>query len=318
MKKLFFLPAIVAFIFSASVCEVAGAHSADTSAGPRDTYIPGKKKSGYSNKNTWSPSEPSGNTYVPEEGIIMEETPEVTVGEVASPSSLDNLQWPQYENWDKATIQGKLKMQGLPLSPSLKIFMQKDSLIDVSVRAPLVGEAARILLTRDSVLLVNNLKKVFTREALPSYSRLTGGFGISDIQNLLLARLFVVGYDWNYIEAPNYLDVFDNAGTGFILAPKDWVKLPEINYGFTTDTLFRPLMMMALPANNPDVELDALFNYHGADYDITLDFKDPGRLGNIQATLELKKPSFAGEAPKDKDLGKKYRQVSLNEFLRSF
>lgn len=276
-------------------------------AGERDTYVKGKNS-----LNTWSPQKQKElpKVYVDEEDIQSNTfNSELT----AEP---EELSLPAYQPWESVALQGKLKMDGLPLSPSVKIFMAKDSLIDISIRAPFVGEAGRLQMTRDSVLVVNNMKKVYVKEPLVSYSRDMEGMGIGDVQNLLLRRLFLSGLDWNTEVSADMLDIIDDAEGGFLIVPSEGNGLPYMKYGFGAAPDFTPLNVMLLPGDRPDTEIDVNYTSKGDGYDVTFIYRD-SRMA-LSATLELKAPEYGGEAPKAQDLGKKYRQVSLPEFLRSF
>ena len=66
-----------------------------------------------------------------------------------------------YMPWQSAEFSGKLKTDKLPVSPNVKIYMVRDSLLQISVRAPLLGEVGRLNLTHDEVLVVNKMKKIY-------------------------------------------------------------------------------------------------------------------------------------------------------------
>lgn len=216
--------------------------------------------------------------------------------------------------WQSVSIQGKLKMQGLPLSPSLKIFMLRDSLIDLSVRAPFVGEAARILLTPDSVTAVNKMQKTYIKEGITDFLKYYPG-GLSDLQDLLMARIFIPGYDLSETLIEDLVDIYPEDGQ-FNLVPKDIAEIEGIKYGFVVDEYFNPLTLVVLPQSRPDIEIDAFYRYNLKGYDIQLVYQEGDRAKEL--TLELKEPEYEAETPKELEIGKKFRRLSLSEFLRSF
>ena len=223
------------------------------------------------------------------------------------------LQLPEYLPWQVATVQGKLKMQGLPLSPSLNIFLEKDSLSIISVRAPFVGDVAKIEIDRDSVLAVNKMNKTYVSEDISSLLRYYPG-GISDIQDLLLARFFLPGFNISENNVEDLVDVFYEDGQ-FNVVPKGEAEIEGLKYGFVVDRSFSPLMLVILPEQT-DMEISVLYGYRLNGYDIRLNYKDKGR--DLEAVLELKLPEFTGEAPKKLVLDKKYRRLGLEDFVRSF
>jgi len=90
------------------------------------------------------------------------------------------------------------------------IRIQKDSLIQISVRPGFGIEAFRIGLQKDSIIIINRLKK---EVLISSYSYLTNQYGIKldfdDIQNILLARYFNVEGKYNgkvnFVRKENYI-----------------------------------------------------------------------------------------------------------------
>lgn len=95
-----------------------------------------------------------------------------------------------YPEWETAELSGKLKLKGLPLSPSIKIYMKRGSDLILSARAPLIGEAVRVELDRDSLLIVNKLNNTYCLESADKlqevYPSLCG-----EIQSLLLGRVVI-------------------------------------------------------------------------------------------------------------------------------
>ena len=229
-------------------------------------------------------------------------------------SSFYELQYPDYVDWDKVSLQGKLKMEGLPLSPTVKVFMQKDSLISMSIRAPFIGEAARIDITPDVITAVNKMNKTYVQENIEEFLKYYPG-DISDLQDLLLARFFLPGYNVSEITLDDLIDIYyeDNQ---YNVIPKGEAEIDGIKYGFVVDSLFNPLMLIVLPEENPDIELTALYDYKSRGYDLILNYQEGERI--IAMDIEFKEPEWKGDIPKDIDLDKKYRKLSFGEFINSF
>lgn len=220
---------------------------------------------------------------------------------------------PQYQPWDKVTMQGKFKMKGLPVSPGVKIFMQKDKEVNIALRVTLLGEVGRMILTPQSVTVVNKMNKTYVKEDIASFLKYYPG-GFVDIQNLLLARFFLPGVDMANDNVEELVEVYyDN--NQYNVVPVGAAVIEGIKYGFVVDSMFRPLILMVMPENRPDIQIAAFYKYNLQGYDIQFSMED----GNTtrDATLELEEPKYGGERPKDIDLSK-YRKVSVNEFMRSF
>lgn len=221
---------------------------------------------------------------------------------------------PENYPWESVKIDGKLKMQGLPLSPSLKIFMIKDSLIDISIRAPFVGEAGRILVTTDSVTAVNKMNKTYVNEGISDAFRFYPG-GLSDIQDLLLARFFLPGFELTEDNINNLVDIyFDNEQ--FTVIPKGDAEIEGINYGYIVDGDFNPLALMILPESRPDVELDVQYEYNLQGYNIIISYLEGTK--KREMTLELKNPEWTEDQSKTLEVNKKFRRLSFSEFISAF
>lgn len=227
----------------------------------------------------------------------------------------DWFQYPQYSPWEKVSLEGKLRMKGLPVSPSVKIYMEKGNLIDLSFRAPLVGEAMRIEITPDSVSAVNKLNKTYIKEANPLnlQENKTGSRGICEIQDLLLGRFFLPGIDINNVNLDYYIDVFSNNSGQFNVIPKGKAELEGISYGFVVDNYFNPLMLVVLARN---AEVDAVYNYSQSGYNIEFTYNDGRHL--MTPVLELKNPQWNIGKSDRLRIDKKYRKVDITQFINNF
>lgn len=221
---------------------------------------------------------------------------------------------PDYLPWDKIKIEGKLKMQGLPLSPSLKILMQRDSLIDISLRAPLIGEAGRMEITTDSITVVNKMNKTYVKEGISDFLKYYP-WGISNIQDLLLARVFIPGFDLYENDIEDLVDIFFEDDQ-FNVIPKAYAKIPDVTYGYAVDESFNPLWLLILPESRPDIEIDVQYIYNLKGYDIILTYLENDKNRNL--TLELKNPELTDEKSKPIEINKKFRKLSFSDFIRAF
>lgn len=251
---------------------------------------------------------------IPENTTVETPVEEVVVEEAEVDLNTPSPEAPEPFYWDVASIDGKLKMKGLPLSPSLKIFMVKDALISISVRAPFVGEAVRITLTPDSVLAVNKMKKTYAKESIADFLRYYPG-DLADVQDLLLARFFVPGFDVAESDLNELVDIFyqDNQ---FNVVPKGEAVISGIDYGYIIDQAFNPLVLMVLPQARPDIQIAAFYRYNLTGYDLQLAYQEGEKAMDL--TLELKNPVFSGEMPAPIELNNKYKQLPFSDFIRNF
>lgn len=220
-----------------------------------------------------------------------------------------------WQEWDTASISGKFKMAGLPLSPSVKIFMQRDSSIIVSLRAPLMGEVGRAEITPDTLLVVNKMKKVYVKESLAEAMRYYPG-SISDLQDLLLARVVIPGFGTLSKEIADVVEIFPEDRGEYSLVPNEEGEQPGYNYGYLIDADAFPSVLMVIPEANP--EINVMLNYEFFDDGTNLNFSylSPDRI--YKATLELDFPVWGGSPIDPIKLNTKYTRLNLQQFLKSF
>lgn len=244
---------------------------------------------------------------------IVDETL-IAVHDVDTLSMPEEVFLPDYLPWERVTLQGKLKMQGLPLSPSVKIFMLRDSLISISIRAPFVGEAARIEINQDSITAVNKMNKTFVSERVSEFLKYYPG-GISNVQDLLLDRFFLPGQNLEEAEIEDLIDIYFEDDQ-YNVIPKGEAEIEGIKYGFVVDEAFNPLMIIILPESRPGLEISAVYNRKLQGYDLQFIYQEDNK--KMEFTLEMKEPDWDGETPKPLNLDKKYKKLTLGEFVSSF
>ena len=252
---------------------------------------------------------------------IMSAGPQLNVGDVIDirpQEELDTLQnelcLPEYPAWNVASISGKLKMEGLPISPTVKIFMERDSSIFISIKAPFMGEVGRIELTPDSLLAVNKMKKTYVLETMEDFLKYFPG-NFSDVQELILGRIVIPGFGTLGPENEEVVEILENEEELF-LVPTSQAAIEGFDYGYIIDENFTPKALLVIPRNNPEIGVNLIYSYFRNNYDFTLRYQYGSR--RFEATLEFDYPQWEGEAMKPVKIDKKFMRVSLSDFVRSF
>lgn len=219
-----------------------------------------------------------------------------------------------YETWTTLLLDGKLRTDGLPVSPSLRVFMDYGRKLMISVRAPLLGEVGRIEVDTDTVLLVNKMKKVYAKEALSDLPANIPA-GLRDIQCLLLGRVAVGGE--GELDRDNFhlADFYPDAGGGWIVVPKEKVQPEGAAYGFVVDADgYLEAFMLTVPGGTDTATI--LYSYPGDGIDLMVDLKMGKRQTIVD--MELDKPRW-GASPFDSiKINSKYRKTDINGFFKSF
>lgn len=251
--------------------------------------------------------------YVDSIPVLSDSIDVLTPVHIDLPEDTLAITMPEFFPWQTVNLQGKLKMKGLPFSPTIKIFMQKDSLIDISIRAPFVGEAGRIEITPDSILAYNKMNKTYVSESIQGVRNFYPG-GINDLQNLLLGRFFLPGIDVNAVDLSDFVEIYyeDNQ---YNVIPKGEAEIEGLKYGFVVDDSFNPLMLIVMPSEKVDTELYATYTYTLQGYNLQIHYMNGDK--GIEVIFEIKNPEWGGDAPKGVNIDKKWRKLNLIDFMNS-
>lgn len=219
-----------------------------------------------------------------------------------------------YFQWQSVEIDGKLRMDGLPVSPSVRIFMQKSRLVAISLRAPLLGEVGRFEVDTDSLLAVNKMKKVYVKAPL---SELTDVFPVSvdDLQALLLGRVAVGSAGALAPDNAELVDIFDDGDGGWLVVPVDELQPDVAAYGYQVALSGRLAAFLATSSGG-STSVALLYDYPDGGTDIDVIIDTPKR--KSEAFLSLDAPRQNPKPLARFRFSQKYRQVSFRDFLKSF
>lgn len=232
-------------------------------------------------------------------------------GPDAMPVVLDILN--SYSPWKKVEFSGKVSTPGLPVNPSLKIYMEKDSLIQISARVPFLGEVAKVHMSPDEILMVNKHNKTYVREnpegALDMYPGL-----ISDMQSLLLARIVILGK--GELSLANYqaIQLQKGADTEWIVLPSEQEAIDELSYGYLVSATGRTQALMAAMSKLGTLEMQYAYKNRGEQIDLTIERKSGKK---ITANLNFESVKWGGNRMSEPDLSK-YERVSISKFMKNF
>ncbi len=220
-----------------------------------------------------------------------------------------------WDEWETMTISGKLKMAGLPLSPSVKIYMEKDSLLRISLRAPLMGEVGRAEIDSDSILVVNKMKKTYVKESLAdAMSRYPLTLG--DVQSVLLGRVALPGAGELTNDIREMVELFPEEGRQYSLVPAEAIELEEFNYGYLIDDSMRAAVLLVMPTQHPDTNVSVTYEYFDKGYDINVSYQSPTKI--YGGSLQLDYPTEGGTEIDPIKINSKYTKLSFEQFVKSF
>ncbi|MBD5356051.1 MAG: DUF4292 domain-containing protein [Bacteroides sp.] len=220
-----------------------------------------------------------------------------------------------WTDWETVSISGKLKMPGLSINPSLKVFMEKDSVIRISLRAPLMGEVGRAEIEGDTILVVNKMKKAYVKESIENV--LTNyPITLSDLQSLLLGRVAIPGLGLLGVDTAEGIDIYPDEADQYYIMPAQEYELEEFQYAYLLDCDLMIKKLMVIPVAKPDsyVNLDYLYDDKG--YEIIITYQSPEKI--YGGSLIFDNPTEEGSPIEPLKLNNKYRQVTFQQFMKSF
>lgn len=221
----------------------------------------------------------------------------------------------KWGDWKSLTVNGKLKMAGLPLSPSVKMYMVKDSCVSISLRAPFVGEVGRAEIDSDTILVVNKMKKTYVKEPIDS---LLAQYPVTldDVQSLLLGRVVLPAYGTLLPEDSEKVELFPEDYGEYSLIPAEGFELDLFNYGYLISSDYRPSVLMVIPSMKPEINVNVSYEYGSNGYDIVVSYQSPKKI--YSGSLQFNEPTEGGNPIEPIKLNDKYRQLSFGDFIKSF
>lgn len=219
-----------------------------------------------------------------------------------------------YSDWGRVSISGKFSSPMLPVSASVKIYMEKDKLTLISVTAPLVGEAARIEMDEENLLIVNKLNRTYTLIDIEDIEKLYPG-GLKDIQSLLLGRVTLMGKGTiRKLNAGN-VEIYD--------APQDrWLIYPDVQPEGVTYLFmvgkegFRTTDFM-LFADDDASQAQCRYSWR-ADGGCNVDFEATDSRMKFSGTLSLNAPLWGANAFDRFEITPRYNRVTAKELMKMF
>lgn len=219
-----------------------------------------------------------------------------------------------YTKWETTELSGSLHLPQLPISPSLKIFMRKGKELFITVRVPLMGEVARVEADTDSILIVNKLKKTYCKESLEGLTRIST-VSISDIQDIILGRMFIAGRGTLNKEMLPYIDIYSvEEEGGWIVVAKRESAENLIDYGFVVNPDKR-LENITVRPEHTDSFGEISYDWLKKSVDVEFTLKMNGKTMGMD--LSLNEPKWNVKPFERMEFNSKYRRLGIREFIKS-
>lgn len=218
-----------------------------------------------------------------------------------------------YNDWQTVTLNGKLDLDGVAISPSVKIYMVRDKKIVISIRVPLMGEVATVDISPSQVTLVNKVKKTWCRQNIADLM-VDLPVGLADLQDLFLGRIFLPNYGTLTMQNFDKADIYvaDDVEGWFVL-PKEQPVQYNVSCGYNTysDGRTDNIFVSTLDAQN---QATAYYTYDRDKYNIEMVMRIKGK--DHRFDFRINDTEWGGKPVKPAEVDNKYTKVSLSDFFK--
>lgn len=218
-----------------------------------------------------------------------------------------------YTDWKSVELNGKLYMDALPVNPSVRIYMEKDSVMMISVRVPLKGEIGRIEIKGDELLGINRWNNVYCRETLSGLFGKSLPAKLSNLQDIFLARIFLLNE--GSISRSNIDEmVFETDSNDYcVVLPKEQPYPDIMQYGFITNNVGELSDIYAATVGNA---VSVLISYAYSKKNTEINFDVQTIKKSYALRFKFDEPKWEASAMQSAVITSKMRQVGIKEFLQ--
>lgn len=218
----------------------------------------------------------------------------------------------RYSEWNNVTFNGKIKSDRLPVSPTVKIYAERGRLIQISLRAPFLGEIGRVEVNTDSCLLVNKWKKTYCLESMNNILTMYPD-AISDIQSLLLGRVVFPGSGELCMDNIDQVDFRRADGSEWLLLPVRQPGEGQLKYGYVVLDNGRTSAFFAmLEGREENMEIKYTYPGNSMYMDVKVD------IGNKEYAARIDYSSVRwGGKPMDEVRLTGYARLGIYDFIKS-
>ena len=221
--------------------------------------------------------------------------------------------------WQTMQTGGSLTIDvGSSFSSGVQVRMVRDEAIFISLRPMLGIEVGRLLITADSIYVID---KVHKRYAAEKVSLLTAGLPItvSTVQDMFLGRPFIIGQG-TLNQANKEKATLTNDGAVSVLTPND--KYKGYSYVFTFNKSHNITSLNITPASASTSAYQVRYSNvkKTTAGNIAHTFRANGTVGKKRLTLELNYNNIEwnGSFKIDHSLPSSYSRVNANQLLNLF
>ena len=160
-----------------------------------------------------------------------------------------------FGSWQTLTASGNVKLGGTKsLSSSMQLRMTRNEAISISLRPMLGIEVAKLVVTGDSIILIDRYHKQYLAEKI---SLITAGVpvNVGTLQDIFLGRAFVLGKGTLTKSLSPLVKIVDVDGT-LQVTPKSQYQGFNYSFDFTAANVIKTLAITAASQKNAVYKVD--------------------------------------------------------------
>lgn len=216
-------------------------------------------------------------------------------------------------DWTQLSMQGKLSMEGLPMRPTVKIYMDRDSSIIMSARAPFFGEVARVEICADSIAVINKHTKKYLSIGIQRLSRSNPSL-IRDFQDILLGNVAYPGHGRLTSDLALASQWTVTPDDEVFVYPGADLQFGGVEYGYLLDMEDFNLLSFMLMLHASDAILNMRYLFGEEGWTLGIEAEMNKRL--IRCELELSYPDFDPVPLQMTNAGARYSRTDFKGILK--
>lgn len=215
--------------------------------------------------------------------------------------------------WTQLSMQGKLSMEGLPMRPTVKIYMERGKNIILSARAPFFGEVARVEICSDSIAVINKHTRKYMSIDIRRLSEANPSL-VSDFQDILLGNVAYPGHGRLNSELALASQWTVTPDDEVFVYPGADLQFNGVEYGFMLDAEDFDLLSFMLMLHASDAILNVTYLFGEEGWTLGIETEMNKRL--IRCEMELTYPDFNPSPLQMTDAGARYSRTDLKGILK--
>lgn len=246
----------------------------------------------------------ASDTIVLDQNVIFEE-------KIAEAVKCISESYPK--EWTELSMQGKLSFEGLPVRPTVKIYMKRGESILVSARAPILGEVARVEICNDSITIINKHTRKYWTQPLASYTKANPDI-MSDIQDIFLGKVAFPGRGRLTPELAVMSNWLATSAGEVFLFPIDELQFVGSEFGFILDSEDYGMLSFVMMLLKSDVVMQTTYLYGEAGWTLGLNMEAKGN--KIGGELQLSYPDYNPTPLGFTNAGERYNRTDIKGILK--